>query len=172
MPRYTPGVLRPLLLLALVLAGCHTALPDPASLADRPHDFVLAATVYAPAPADGATPRARRPARYIVEADATLRTSIGQGSGADTFPPPTRVLSTRQSDRLWALLRDSGLLEPGNRYLLPAPVTEAPGTLAAAIDVTYRGGRAHLLVPLDGADAESLAAERLVDELAALSWIE
>lgn len=156
----------------LVLTGCHATLPDPASLAGRPDDFVLSAMVYTAAPAAPGTPRARRPARYIVEADEVLRVAVGQGAGRETYPPPTRVLTVTQMERLWVLVRDSGLLERENRYLLPSPAWDSTDPVAAEIDVGYRGGRAHLLVPLDGADAESIEAERLVDELAALSWIE
>jgi hypothetical protein len=156
----------------LLLTGCHATLPDPASLAQRPDDFVLSATVFTATPPEPGAPRARRPARYIVEADETLRAATGQGAGRDTFPPPTRTLTAGQMESLWVVLRESGLLEPGNRYLLDSPARAATDPVAAAIDIAYRGARAHLLVPLDGADAESIAAERLVDELAALSWIE
>jgi hypothetical protein len=161
-----------LLALLILLGGCRATLPNPASLAERPDDFVLSATVFTASPPEPGTPRARRPARYIVEADETLRTATGQGSGRDTFPPPTRTLTAGQMERLWVIVRESGLLEPGNRYLLASPARGASDPVAAAIDIAYRGGRAHLLIPLDGADAESIAAERLVDELAALSWIE
>ena len=163
-----------LLLLTLValLPACNS-LPDPGALAARPSDFVLAATVYLPPEAPTPRARARRPARYILEADLRLRTATGRGADEQTYPPPTRTLTRAQADRVWELLRDSGLLEPGNPYLRPSPASGAEGDApAAGLFVTYSGGRAHLLVPLDAADAESIAAERLIDELAARSWLD
>jgi hypothetical protein len=168
-------MLRSLALLPLaLLAACHAVLPDPASLDRRPGDFVLAATVYGPPASAEETlrlPRGLRPARYVIEADALLRAALGRGSTNAVFPPPTRQLTVSQMDRLWRLIRDSGLLEPGNSYqtedIEPATVDKP----TASFYVAYSGGRAYLLVPLDRADPESIAAEQILDQLAAWSWI-
>lgn len=165
-----------LLVLSLLLlpASCRSRIPDPSALAERPDDFVVAAAVYTPAlkpEAIRALPRAMRPARYLVEADGVLRAAVGPGSDNNTFPPPTRQLTVDQVDRLWRIIRDSGLLEPTSPYLVDNAESVPFDRPTTILYVAYLGGRTYLQVPLDRADPESLATERLLDQMAAYAWI-
>ena len=114
----------PVLLLAL--AACRSS-PDPGALGRRPADFALSVNVYGPA---GAPERALRPGRYLVEADGLLRAVARNGDGS--FPPPARQLPPSAFDELWAMVRQSGILEPGSRYRVPTLVQESAESRAPA----------------------------------------
>ncbi len=180
--RGLPGVWTGLAVFVVVLvgAGCGAkALPKVSTPAralpdDRPRDLAIAATVFSPRVPlpDTQLPRSLRPARYIVEADGVLRST--QGQAASSFPPRTRQLTPREVDQLWRLLRDSGLLDEGN----PARLTDPEGAVrsgdktTAMVYVSFEGRRTTLRVLLDRSSPDAIEAERLVDRLAELSWVQ
>ena len=160
-------------LLAIVLAGCTAArnltLPE-----HRPADLMLAATVYTPermvAGAGGADrlPRSLRPARYVIEADSSLRAVRGSGVDAATFPPRVTQLSTDQMETLWRQFKESGLLDPGSPSRIEAPeeAVRSASRPTAMVYASFLGRRTTLRVVLDRAGRDALEAERLVDRLA------
>ena|GEM_PF-1041520 len=174
--------------LVLALAGCSTVdgpvlpgtealLPPAERLDDAPRDFVLSVTVFNPA-ADERTPievlpRPVRPARYVVESDAVLRSAVGPGVRPGMHPPRTRQLAQRQVDQLWRAVRDSGLLEPAQPTRIESVETFLPPPTGptAVVEVAVAGDRRAFSVPLDTGDAEAIAVRQLVDRLAALAWM-
>jgi hypothetical protein len=165
------------LLGAVMLSGCASRAkePDPMAFELPPPDFALAATVYAPAPTDAAAPpppRPLRPARYVLEPDLVLHAAIGDGLDETTFPPQTRRLQQRHADRLWRLVRDSGLLDPGSPQRLDAAENYAPrpDRTTAVLTVSYAGARRSYRVLLDQ-EGDSGPGRQVVDDLAALAWV-
>jgi hypothetical protein len=142
---------------------------------ERPSDFVLAATVLAGARTGdpAGLPRSLQPARYIVEADGALRAATGPGSDEQTFPPRSRQLSPREFDQLWALVRDSGLLDPAcpARVDDPSTIERAGPRTTALLWVSYADTAATLRVPLDRTGPQALPTERIVDRLAQWAWV-
>jgi hypothetical protein len=160
-----------------LLAGCSSRPKDPDLMAfdGPPPDFALAATVYAPPPNDPAAPpppRGLRPARYVLDPDLSLHAAVGGGLDETTFPPQTRRLRFQNAERLWRLVRDSGLLEPGNPQRLDAAetYTARPDRTTAVLTVTYAGVRRSYRVLLDGEGAPGPGRE-VVEELAELAWV-
>lgn len=154
----------------LVLCGCQSA-PDLSRLVDRPEDFTVAVTVHNP-DAPAGTPRHLRPARFVLEADSVLRWS--PGATPRGFPPPIRTLTPAQHTEIWALVRESGLLEPDVPYLVYGPVTLGSEELdgpVALIEIAFAGVQASSQIPLDRSSDESVLAERLVDRLAELAFV-
>jgi hypothetical protein len=144
------------------VGGCQTT--PPATLADvPPEDFALGVTV---------TPGADAPRRYVLDADGTLRASTGRGVTAQTLPPAVRRLDARTRERLWALARESYVLDPGNPYRADASALygPAPGASVALVDVTASGVRR--AAALDLAGEAGPFVRPLLDELAALTWQE
>lgn len=166
-----------LLILVFALAACGSTprkiesvsrpLPD-----ERPEDLSMAATVFAPRVAlpDVELPRAFMPGRYIIEADGVLR--AGQGDGP-AFPRRVRQLTPRQSDQLWRLVRDSGLLDEANpnRVSDPDSLVRSGDRTTALLYIAYAGNRATVRVAMDRSNADAFAAERIVDQLAELAWV-
>jgi hypothetical protein len=171
-----------LALLAVVMAaagesGCISAPPKltkvSRSLPDvRPDDLAVAMTVFGPKIAlpDVQIPRSLKPGRYIVESDGALRASQGVETA---FPTRVRQLTPRQSDQIWRLLRDSGLLEDGNpnRINDPESLVRSGDRTTALLYVAYSGERTTLRVTLDRSNADALAAERIADRLAELAFV-
>jgi hypothetical protein len=161
-----------------IWAGCRSTLPkleSPAAVLpdERPEDLAVAATVFSPRvplPED-TLPRSLRPARYIIEADGVLRAA--EGASAPAFPPRVRQLTPRQADQVWRLVRDSGLLDEGNPARLSDPETASRSgdRTTAMVFASYGGQRTTLRVLLDRSSQDAIAAERLVDHLAELSWV-
>lgn len=159
--------------LALGLCGCTAArlatLPQ-----HRPADLMVAATVYAPermvAGAGGAErlPRSLRPARYVIEADSSLRAVRGSGVDAATFPPRVMQLSEKQMETLWGQLKESGLLDPGSPARIEAPeeAVRSSSRPTALVFASFLGHRTTVRVVLDRAGRDAVEAERLVDRLA------
>jgi len=169
--------------------------PDPVlTLEEPPDDFALAVTVYSPVRGRlEETPRVVRPARYIVEPDGVLRTSVGPGAREDTFPPITRRLSEDQIRTLWIAVRDSGLLDGNSTARVRSgadaePVAlavtdpsrtvepDGPGASTAVIYIAHSGERAWYSVRLDGPGVASdplatLSGREIVERLADLSWM-
>lgn len=163
--------------LAVVVAGCgssqRTVTPMSRPLPDeRPDDLAVAATVFGPKAAlpDAELPRSLKPGRYIIESDGVLRASQG---GDSLFPPRVRQLTPRQSDQIWRLLRDSGLLDETNpnRINDPESLVRSGDRTTALLYVAYAGTRTTLKVALDRSNADAVAAERIVDHLADLAWV-
>lgn len=156
-------------LTALVLWGCSTG-PDLATLRQRPEDFTIAVAVHNPGAARG-TPPALRPARFVFEADGTLRAApspAGRG-----WPPPVRTLPPSVQDEFWRLVRDSGLLERDSPYRAFGPVVidSNQAGAVAVFDLAYAGAQVRALVPLDRATDEAVLAETIVGRLAQLAWV-
>jgi hypothetical protein len=166
-----------LLAMAVVLGGCSSAAPmvvrEAAELpASRPADFTLAVTVHSPAGArQGALPRSLKAGRYVVEPDGSLRAALGERAAA--YPGLTRQLTPEQTDQVWRLVRESGLLDPANPARVDDPAGVSPAERGmAVIYVSFEGSRRTLRVPLDRLGPNALAAERVVDRLAELGWVE
>lgn len=167
----------------LGIAGCSTsprplAEPEPVVLPDRaPDDFALSITVVGPAsgaePAED-LPRAQRPARYLVEADGILRAAVGPGSTPRVFPRETRQLNKAQVQRLWRLVGETGLLQPTTLTRIDNTETFFPQRArpTALVYIHQQGEGSHYAVRLPVGDAESPAVAQLIDEVAALAWIE
>ena len=164
------------ILAALTLAGCASRPkdPDPMAFDGPPPDFAVAATVYAPPPASAAEPpppRPLRPARYVLDADLVLHSALGPGLDETTFPPQTRRISQRDADRLWRLIRDSGLLDPGSPHRVDAAetYTPRPDRTSAVLTVSYAGVRRSSRILMD--DDGSAPGRGVIDELALLAWV-
>lgn len=165
------------ILAAVSVAGCASKPkePDPMVFETPPPDFALAATVYAPAPTDPAAPppsRPLRPARYVLDPDLVLHAAVGDDLDETTFPPQTRRLRQQSADRLWRLVRDSGLLDPGSPQRLDAAetYTPRPDRTTAVLTVSYAGVRRSYRVLLDD-HGDSGPGREVVDELAELAWV-
>lgn len=92
----------------LLPAGCSVVSEGEAwRAATYPPDFRLEFEVIAPAADDGAAQAerdlARTPQRYVVEADRTLRASVGTTDADPTYPPVTARISPEAMRRLWTL---------------------------------------------------------------------
>lgn len=84
-----------------------------------PTDFSLAITVIAPprgAVQPATLPRGLRPARYILEADGTLRVALGAGATRATYPPPTRIINDARRAEVWSRSKALGLLDPDSAF--------------------------------------------------------
>jgi hypothetical protein len=166
------------ILMAAMLGACSSAprMPPPPEPPpdERPDDFVLAATVLTPPEARlSRLPRSLRPARYIVEPGGMLRASVGPGASTTTYPGETRQLTPREFDALWREVRSSNLLSPGNpaRVNDPEAIARSSDRATALIYIGYADHRVTLRIILDRSTPESVTGERLIDDLAELSWI-
>lgn len=158
------------IVLPLMAAACASR-PDLAGIRERPEDFTIAAAVHGVRGARGA-PRAIRPARYVFEADGTLRYTPSPAERG--WPPPIRNLPPSVQDEFWRLVRDSGLLEPDHPARVYGPVTVDPATVegsVAVFDIAYAGAQARARIPLNRDTDESVLAERILDRLAELAWV-
>lgn len=167
-------------LAAVMTSGCGSsrhavqpvATPPPT---ERPADLAVAVTVFSPRkPLPPSTlPRSLKPGRYILEADGVLRASRAAVPDAAGFPPRARQLSPRQQDQVWRVIRDSGLLEGDNPNQINDPESAARSGdhTTALIYVAFQGRRSTLRILLDRSGADAVAAERIIDRLAELSWI-
>ncbi len=164
------------------LCGCSSAPPqkeepEPVVLPERaPEDFTLAVTVMGPAATPeeiDAEPRAERPARYIVEPDGVLRAAVGPGATPRVYPGQTRQLTADQVERVWRLVVNTGLLEPGTLTRIESTETFFPRRerATALIYVRERGEARHFAVRLPVGDVESAGVVQLVDEIAGLAWV-
>lgn len=160
-----------------VLPGTEARLPPGERIDDAPRDFSISVTVFNPE-VDDRTPdreieRALRPARYVVQPDAVLRSAVGPGVRPTMYPPYTRQLVERQVDQIWRAVRDSGLLEPAQPTRIDSVDTYLPPPTGptAVLEVAAAGERRAFSVPLDTGDAEAIAVRQLVDRLAALAWL-
>jgi hypothetical protein len=173
------------LIFSSIVPGCaaqRRARYDAAVAADRaPADFWLSVTVLK-APADTASraaayqriPLARRPARYIVEADRVLRAAVGSGASDETFPPETRQLSEEEFQSLWSLLRNSSLVQNDH----PALVGRAPAATSIGAATIYvvsfsiDGERRTLALEAEPNPAPSAPdAAALVERLGGFAWL-
>lgn len=154
-----------------VVSGCAGAPPAGATAA--PPDFSLDALVVIP---DGtaptpATPRSRRPGRYQLTPDGSLRAALGTGVDAGTIPALARRLTPAERDGLYRLAGEAGLLErdPPGRIAWGETWDPPPTGASAVVSVTHAGRRVHVGASL-GTREDSGGIEALVDRLAALAW--
>ncbi len=141
-----------------------------------PEDFTLSITVVVPGIDEAALAslsRAEKPARYIVEPDGILRAAVGPGATPRVFPGQTRRLSDAQLNRLWRLVRETGLLESGSITRISNTETffPPPGRATALISITADGRVRAFAVRLPVGDPPSAATTQLIDEVAELAWI-
>lgn len=153
-------------------ASAARALPE-----DRPPDFTLSVTVYSPAQDEAeiaAAPRTLRPARYVMEADGLLRAQVSPGLTPESFPTVVRRLDDRQMTRIWRQLRLCGYTVPGHPSQLSSESAYLPRSdrPVAVVGYSFAGRVAAFRAFLDRASADAVAAERLVDLLASLAWLE
>ena len=154
-----------------VTVGCSSA---QRSGERRPTDFTLDALVVNPESALGETPRWRRQARYVLEADGELRVAVGPGVGDRTIPRRTRKLGPGERDEVWTLTRDAGLLEAESPRVVPWGQTwrAPPGEVSAVFSVTGGGRRVHSAAPMGASSGLGAPrVEALLDRLGELAWI-
>ncbi|MCC6286099.1 MAG: hypothetical protein IT439_12505 [Phycisphaerales bacterium] len=158
-----------------VCSGCAAA-PPPADASGRPADFAVSITVISTQDDPtliSALPRQMRPARYVIEADGSLRAAVGAGATPDIRPALTRRLDSAQMARLWRLIEESGFAEPegASRLASEAAASELYAATTAVMSVTHAGTRAASAIDLEGGGAEAEAAALIVDQIAAWAWV-
>ncbi|MFG0306220.1 MAG: hypothetical protein ACF8Q5_08410 [Phycisphaerales bacterium JB040] len=128
-------------LLTTILIACLGACSTPRPARDTvPPAFEASLTVLhdrgEPVP-DDAGPLA--PARFVVEADGWLRAGRGTGVSRATLPPRVRRLPTDDRDRLWELVRQSGLLDPNDPVRIASGNGPLPDRARPLLVITVRG---------------------------------
>jgi len=159
-----------------MLSGMVPVESSAATPEQMPDDFTLSITVRAPGVDEAVLagrPRSERPGRYIIEPDGVLRAAIGPGATPRVFPGQTRRLDDRQMDRLWRLVLETGLLEPGSITRIENTETyfPYPGRSTALISITAEGQTTYFAVRLPVGDAPSRATAQLIEAIADLAWI-
>jgi len=148
---------RPLFILTsfLALSGCASpkAVPE-----DVPPDFGLSFTVL----------RAQGDAKaawYVVQPDGVLRAVEGVRRDNTPIPPPVRVLSAAERDRLWRIVRQSSWLSDSK----PTGFTVASELDAQELSVSVTGDdrRSTLVGSLQ--DASAIEIESILRDLAWLN---
>jgi hypothetical protein len=119
-----------------------------------------------------------RGAWYLVEADGTLRASLGTRTLQSPAPPIVRVLSDAQWDEVWVLARDAartaeaaGPAPSSSENATPTgaePLFNASSAVASAMGLEVRAAGVTRRVP--NPDAATAAA--LEARLRALAWAE
>ncbi|MEZ6244028.1 MAG: hypothetical protein R3B57_13410 [Phycisphaerales bacterium] len=163
----------PILALAAALLATGCATPTPIDASGAPEDFSIDALVVIP---DGAeptpdTPRSRRPGRYQLSPDGSLRVALGSGVGTDTIPALARRLTREERGDLWRLTRAAGLIDddPPGRIAWGETWDAPPIGASAILSITHDGRRVHVGAPLE-LSGGSPGVEALIDRLAALAW--
>lgn len=167
-----------------MLAGCGGPPKAPIAASERawpdarPADFVLVAVVLTPVvPARELVrwPRAMRPGRYHVEPGGVLRASQVATSTVSALPPIARTLNADQLNQVWRLVRAGGLLDSPEATLGAVPALESrtldSRVSVASIECVADGRRRVVQVELDRSTTEAIGAERLIEQLAELSWM-
>lgn len=160
------------LVVGLGLLGCASTARGVADA--RPADFTLDALVRDPVGRGEGAKRWRRPARYLVGADGSLRVAFGPGVSERTIPRLARMLDAEQLDELWAMAEAAGVtrgdsphaIEWGDTWAVPR---DEPSVV---LSVTGHGRRVHTGAALGA--SSGLGAPRieaLVDRLGAWSWM-
>lgn len=159
--------------LAAATAGCAGKRPLPQEIDAAPPDFAMEAVIIAPS-ASGwqERPRDFRPARYILRADGRLHAQVGPRSH-ERYPPFVTRLQPREIERLWRIVRDSGLLEEGNPIRVSASDEfTIPGRTNAEVSVSFLDEHWHFRTTLESGTPESAAVRRIVDRLAQEAFVE
>lgn len=151
-----------------------------ASEAPPPDFWISVAVVKAPADTGSRAaaylrmPAARRPARYIVEADRVLRAAVGSGSAEETFPTETRRLTQAEFDSIWNQLRRSPLTaaeHPARVGRAPTPSSVGAATVYV-VSYSAGGDRRTLAIEVEpNAGPNAAEAGKLVEHLAGLAWM-
>jgi hypothetical protein len=159
--------------MGLVRAGCAGKRPLPQEIDAAPADFAMEAVIIAPSASDWRErPRDFRPARYILRADGRLHAQIGPRSH-ERYPPFVTRLEPREIERLWRIVRDSGLLEEGNPIRVSASDEfTIPGRTNAEVSVSFLDEHWHFRTTLESGTPESAAVRRIVDRLAQEAFVE
>lgn len=136
----------------LTLAGC-AARQTPLQIGSPPEDFALELRV---------RPTTERPgALYILEPDRSLHAAIGGDLGPQFYPPQTRILTRLQTERVYNLLAESGVLGQ--------PSADQPAATTAPFELYVSAGGRRGRVDVNGSAAADL--EPLVQELDRLAWV-
>jgi len=153
-------------------ASCAAKRTPARAIDDAPADFSVHARVSAVRDWNDETPIELRPSHYILEPGGTLRAAIGPGS-EDQYPPFAARLQPNEVERLWRLVRDSGLLEEGNPIRVSASEQfTIPGRTNADMVVTFQGQRWRFRTTLEAGTPESAAVRRIVSQFAAEAHIQ
>ena len=151
----------------LAAAACAAKRTPARALDDAPYDFAVHARVSAVRDWTDDTPIELQPSHYILEPGGALRAATGPGA-QDRYPPFVTRLQPHEVERLWRLIRDSGLLEEDNPIRVSASEQfTIPGRTNAELVVTFQGERWRFRTTLESGTLESTAVRRIVNQLAA-----
>lgn len=124
-------------------------------------------------PRVGALPRALRQGRYILEPGGTLRAAVGPGADDRTYPSRAADLGPIEIERIWRLVRDSGLLDGASPYAIATPgdAWGSPTRVMAVVYVVTAERRATYAVPLEDPSPVAQNVWVIVDRLARLAGV-
>ncbi len=168
---------------ALWVIGCAEPVADRQAYIAVPPDFGLSVTVVGPDRSDAwlaltadqrkDVPESSLSARFIVEADGTLRTATGPGATDELYPGQTRTLVRSQMLELWRTVRNHGLLtaEQSHGVKNPAMVMPSPGATTHVFSIYALGDRITIAIQADEPSRIGEGSRRLIRLLRDLSWL-
>ena len=162
------------LLVVWSIAGCSSPVPAfDARSPDAPTDFSVDVSVIAGRNAAGQTGVHRRTGRFILMADGGLHSDVGKSMQPNVRPAQTRQLDTAQVEAVWRLCQSLGLADPADGQPPINDMLLRPGDGEIVTVATLTGGEERWQFIWRNGFKESTApaAEQLVRELAALSWM-
>lgn len=160
-----------ILIVCTAIAACATQAPAPRLADDSPADFTLEVTVRSPRA--GEVPRAMRAGRYILEPGGSLRAAVGPGASHQTYPPRAADLAPIDVERIWRLVRDSGLLTDSSPYAISTPddAWASASRAIAIVTLVIDGQRSTFAVPLEDPNPTPRNVAAIVDRLARLAGV-
>ncbi|MFG0251823.1 MAG: hypothetical protein ACF8NJ_03000 [Phycisphaerales bacterium JB038] len=119
-------------------------------------------------------PRPLLSARFIVDADGTLRAATGPGCREETYPAMVRTLSRPQMLELWRTVRNQALIDAESTHRLSKPDEAQPlaGSALYAIGIVALGDRVSIGVPAEEASRVGEGGRRLITLLRTYAWLE
>ncbi len=159
------------LIICTAMASCASRPTAPYLAEDSPSDFTLEITVRSSR--TGEVPRALRAGRYILEPGGALRASVGQGATHGTYPPRSADVDPIEVERIWRLVRDSGLLIESSPYAISTPedAWNSATRAMAVVTIVKQGQRSSFVVPLEDPNPTPRNIAVVVDRLARLAGV-
>ncbi len=182
--RFVGVLLAACLASAFCLVGCTAPKVDRQAYVAVPPDFGLdIVTIGADREAGWAEltpeeqeslPRPLLSARFIVDADGTLRAATGPGCREETYPAIVRTLSRAQMLELWRTVRNHALIdaESTHRLSLPDEVGPVENSAIYAIGIVALGDRVSIGIPAEEASRQGEGGRRLITLLRRYAWLE